>query len=150
MSVNDPIVVEYYETRESWIIAQGRETFYDEDEYLREFDTEEDAEQWLTENLSETRRSTMAKKATKTAPKKEKSKVSKRKGAPTNGQPFIRLSVPQFELLKKDLIDEQKSGKAPRTREPVMEQILAGKRVKGNVLSVNRNSMILWPQSKQC
>lgn len=69
-----------------------------------------------------------AAKAKKTAPKK---------GAPVpKGKSFMRLTAPQFELFKADLIAEQDSGKAPRTREPVIEQLMAGKRVKGNVLTI--------------
>ncbi len=68
-------------------------------------------------------------------------KAAKKTRGPRNTNPFIRLSKPQFDVFKADLIAEQDGGKAPKTREPVIEQILANKRVKGAELDVSRNSV---------
>ena len=43
MSITDPFVVEYYKRRETWIITRGRETFYDENNCMLEFETSQEA-----------------------------------------------------------------------------------------------------------
>ena len=51
MSVNDPIITFYDEKRNLWRLLQGRETFYDEDRYLRQWDTEVEALAWAKDNF---------------------------------------------------------------------------------------------------
>ena len=51
MGINDPITFEYREKQGRWIVLQGRETFYDEENYRYEFDTFDDALEWANENL---------------------------------------------------------------------------------------------------
>lgn len=51
--MNDVIVV-YDERREGYILIRGRETFYDENRYLRVWDTETEAIEWATETLGVT------------------------------------------------------------------------------------------------
>lgn len=51
MSINDPIVAVYRERRQTWILVQGRETFYDENRRMREWSNEEEALAWRDENL---------------------------------------------------------------------------------------------------
>lgn len=50
MSINDPITIEYSERRKMFYLIQGRETFYDENRIMREWETREEAERWLKEN----------------------------------------------------------------------------------------------------
>lgn len=51
MSINDPIKVEYLEKRGKWVLCQGRESFYDDSNQLREWDTQDQAGQWAIDNL---------------------------------------------------------------------------------------------------
>ncbi len=51
MSINDPITVVYYERRNTYILKQGRETFYNESRNMREWNTAEEARQWAINNL---------------------------------------------------------------------------------------------------
>jgi hypothetical protein len=46
MSICDPITVEYNEKRKKYYLLRGRETFYDEDNYWRLWDTPEEAIEW--------------------------------------------------------------------------------------------------------
>ena len=50
MSVNDPIVTDFYHKAQQWRLLQGRETFYDDDRCLRLWDTEKEAVDWAKEN----------------------------------------------------------------------------------------------------
>lgn len=52
MSINDPIELRYHPKRDRWYIAQGRETFYDENDHLIEFESAEDAAFWAVSNMS--------------------------------------------------------------------------------------------------
>ena len=51
MSIDDPIEIEYQKNRTTFILMRGRETFYDEDRGMIEFDTIEEAKEWSRENL---------------------------------------------------------------------------------------------------
>jgi hypothetical protein len=51
MGINDPITVEYNERRESFVLMQGNETFYDYENYLIEFETAAEAREFAIENL---------------------------------------------------------------------------------------------------
>ena len=51
MSLNDPIIPYYNEKHQMWRLLRGRETFYDEDRYLREWETKEEALEWARANL---------------------------------------------------------------------------------------------------
>ena len=51
MSINDPLVIEYLKRRSTFIVKQGRETFYDEDRCMIEFETIEKAEEWTEREL---------------------------------------------------------------------------------------------------
>lgn len=53
MSVNDPLIVEYYPSRGTYIILQGRETFYDHNDILVEFPTSERARDYAVSILGE-------------------------------------------------------------------------------------------------
>ena len=53
MSVNDVIYPYYDERREMWRLIRGRETFYDEERYLREWETKDEALAWARENFEE-------------------------------------------------------------------------------------------------
>ena len=49
---NDEITAFYYERRGTWILRRNdRETFYDEENRLREWETEEEAVEWFRENV---------------------------------------------------------------------------------------------------
>ena len=50
MSIDDPVIVEYYKTRNSFILKRGRETFYDENDFMREWASREEALAWAREN----------------------------------------------------------------------------------------------------
>ena len=52
MSVNDPIYPWFYERRGTWLLMQWDESFYDENNILREFETREDALEWAYNNLN--------------------------------------------------------------------------------------------------
>jgi hypothetical protein len=54
MGVTDPIVLVYYENRDVYILVRGRETFYDDNDILRDFEEPEDAVVWCEENLGVT------------------------------------------------------------------------------------------------
>lgn len=54
MSITDPLVITYKPKRETWVILQGGETFYDEDNILREWKNEYEAVTWAAENLYKT------------------------------------------------------------------------------------------------
>lgn len=43
MGIVDPFVVKYYERRETWIIMRGRETFYNDNDEMLEFETAQEA-----------------------------------------------------------------------------------------------------------
>lgn len=49
MGINDPVVLHFYVRRGTWIFLQGRETFYNEEDVLMEFDTMEEAMAWAEE-----------------------------------------------------------------------------------------------------
>ena len=51
MSINDPIYIRYREKHKDYIVRQGRETFYDEEDCLYTFDTYEDAAEWIYQNF---------------------------------------------------------------------------------------------------
>lgn len=53
MSINDPLELEYLDRRRSWIVKRGRETFYDDDRCLIEFDTAEEAIEWAKREKGE-------------------------------------------------------------------------------------------------
>ena len=59
MSINDPIIAFYYERRETWILKQGNETFYDEERRMREWQTEQEAIDWARDNLVTTKSTEM-------------------------------------------------------------------------------------------
>ena len=46
MAITDPITVQYMEKRKSYILVQGRETFYNDGNEMMEFDTPADAVAW--------------------------------------------------------------------------------------------------------
>lgn len=46
MSLNDPVELYYNNRRNKWLLMRGRETFYDENNTLVEFDTVEEAIEW--------------------------------------------------------------------------------------------------------
>lgn len=52
MSINDPIYARYVERKKYWILQQGRETWYDEENILRTFEEKQDALDWARENLN--------------------------------------------------------------------------------------------------
>ena len=52
MSVNDPIYPYFYERRGTWILVQGRETFYDNTTSLRDWETMDEAVEWGMKNLN--------------------------------------------------------------------------------------------------
>lgn len=51
MSITDPIHAQYTQRRGTWILVQGRETFYDEDNVLLEFTGEMQAQKYCEEVL---------------------------------------------------------------------------------------------------
>ncbi len=50
MSITDPIEVYYYERRGTYLLTQGRETFYDKDNKMWEWETSEEAVKWARTN----------------------------------------------------------------------------------------------------
>lgn len=52
MSINDPVVIVYNEKHKWYYLKRGRETFYDEDRYIRRWDTPEEAAEWCRNNLN--------------------------------------------------------------------------------------------------
>jgi hypothetical protein len=54
MSINDPIILRYNDKKEYFYLTQGRETFYDQYNYMWVFDTEEEAAAWSEENIGKT------------------------------------------------------------------------------------------------
>lgn len=50
MGIMDPVTLEYYEKRDTWILSQGRETFYSEQRELLEWVDPENAVVWLENN----------------------------------------------------------------------------------------------------
>ena len=72
MSINNPVEIFYYENRDSYILKRGRETFYDEDRRMLEFDTEKDAQKWAKENEMATVTKKVSRKSTKKAAPKRK------------------------------------------------------------------------------
>ena len=50
MSIDDPVVA-VWSQKYGHILVRGRETFYDEDGYLRSWETAEAAAEWAVENL---------------------------------------------------------------------------------------------------
>ena len=53
MSINDPIVLEYNEKKGYYYLTRGRETFYDYENYLITFETQEEAIEFSLTNLNE-------------------------------------------------------------------------------------------------
>lgn len=51
MSINDEVVLYWYENRSKWILKRGNETFYDDDRFMREWTMPEDAIDWAQESL---------------------------------------------------------------------------------------------------
>ncbi len=51
MGINDPIEVQHNAKHGDYIVARGKETFYDEDNVMWVFDTIEEATQWCITNL---------------------------------------------------------------------------------------------------
>ena len=51
MSINDPIYIKYNERRETYYVSQGNETFYDNDNVFREWNTAKDAYKWAIEKF---------------------------------------------------------------------------------------------------
>lgn len=51
--ITDPVVIFYDSRREKYRLLQGRETFYDEERGMREWDNERDAVTWCVEHLYE-------------------------------------------------------------------------------------------------
>ena len=47
MSITDPLEVFYMERWGVYIVVQGRETFYDEERRIIEYETEEEAQAWI-------------------------------------------------------------------------------------------------------
>ena len=47
MSINDPYKIKFHEKQGKHYVTQGRETFYDEENYLIMFETEEEAQAWI-------------------------------------------------------------------------------------------------------
>ena len=50
MSMTDDLIITYIEKHNHWIILQGRETFYDEDRYMRTWDGPIEAMEWAKKN----------------------------------------------------------------------------------------------------
>lgn len=50
MAINDPVVIAH-SLKWGWQLHQGRETFYDENNVMRCWDTIEEARQWAIKNL---------------------------------------------------------------------------------------------------
>ena len=53
MSVNDPIILRYNEKRGLYYLTRGRETFYDYERYLIEFETQQEAIDFCYTELNE-------------------------------------------------------------------------------------------------
>jgi len=51
VSIDDPVILEYYERRHTWILKRGNETFYDDQDYMREWKDKDGAVAWCKENL---------------------------------------------------------------------------------------------------
>ena len=51
MSITDPIFANYLPNRGSWILVQGRETFYNDDDAMIEFEGEYQAKKYCEEVL---------------------------------------------------------------------------------------------------
>ena len=51
MGITDTVYTMYNSTRSTYFLQQGRETFYDDDNVLREWDTEDEARAWALANL---------------------------------------------------------------------------------------------------
>jgi hypothetical protein len=51
MAINDPIYPNYVKRKDYWILQQGRETWYDEDNALITFESAEEALEWARNNL---------------------------------------------------------------------------------------------------
>ena len=51
MGINDPIRVEKNQRHNDYIVAKGKETFYDEDNVMWVFDTIDEAVEWCKTNL---------------------------------------------------------------------------------------------------
>ena len=52
MSINDLVYPVYNNKREMWKLLRGRETFYDDDRVLREWETKQEALDWAYANLN--------------------------------------------------------------------------------------------------
>lgn len=53
MSINDPIILRYNEKRGLYYLTRGRETFYDYERYLIEFETQQEAIDFCYTELNE-------------------------------------------------------------------------------------------------
>lgn len=51
MSINDPVIIEYNEKHGFYYLTRGRETFYDYENYLITFDTQQEAIEFSLTNL---------------------------------------------------------------------------------------------------
>lgn len=54
MSITDPIFVEYQQRRGTWILRQGRETFYNDDREMIEFPSQIAAKKYCEDVLGKT------------------------------------------------------------------------------------------------
>lgn len=55
MAITDTIKVYYNERRGTYMLLQGRETFYNEDDILLEWETPEEAMEWSQKNHPNTK-----------------------------------------------------------------------------------------------
>ena len=52
MSITDPIVPEFHENKNYWILKRGRETFFNENREMLIFSSQEEAEKYRDKNLT--------------------------------------------------------------------------------------------------
>jgi hypothetical protein len=52
MSIIDPILPEFHERKNYWILKRGRETFFDTENYMLVFSSQEEAEKYRDKNLT--------------------------------------------------------------------------------------------------
>ena len=49
--IGDPVLVRYDSKKGYWFLSQGRETFYDDDRYLRTWESKDAAVEWAMDEL---------------------------------------------------------------------------------------------------
>ena len=54
MTVNDPVYLAFDEKRKFWYLMQGRETFYDTDRAMCQWENLDDAIKWSEDYLGQT------------------------------------------------------------------------------------------------